>query len=341
MPTNAEEIAQALNISTASVSRALNDRPGVSEELRAKVLAKAQELNYAPTANARGLATSQTLAIGFFIHEKPGLSSYTDPFYGEILQGVEQALSQTEYHVAIASLTDDVLANPASFRFIRERRVDGMILAGPDIPPDFILSMIQSDLAVVLVDNRLEYSQTHSITSDDEGGAYIAAKHLLNLGHRSIGAISGPITWASNRNRILGYQRALSEVGLKLEVAHTDRTTNESGESAFHELLTQHPHLTAVCAINDSMAVGAIRAARSVGWRVPDDLSVIGFDDISWAQLNDPPLTTINIPKRQIGGEAAYRLIRLLKEPGIVPTNLTLSVQLIERGSTGPARQQD
>src|SRR5262249_1981376 len=141
MPSIAEEIARSLNISTATVSRALNDRPGVAEELRARVLAKPQELNYAPTATARGLATAQTLAIGFFIHEKPGLSTYTDPFYGEILQGVEQGLSQTDYHVAIASLTDDVLANPASFRFTRERRVDGMILAGPDIPPNFILAM--------------------------------------------------------------------------------------------------------------------------------------------------------------------------------------------------------
>src|SRR5215813_1652553 len=187
-----KKIAQELKVSIASVSRALNDQPGVSDELRARILEKARALNYSPHSIARGLATSQTFAVGFFVRQKPGLSAQTDPFYGEILHGAEQAFAESDYHLTIANLTDNIIADAANFRFVRERRVDGMILAGPDIPSDFILVMIQSGLPVILVDNCLEHSQTHCIMSDDEGGAYAAAQHLMERGHRQIGVLSGP-----------------------------------------------------------------------------------------------------------------------------------------------------
>jgi LacI family transcriptional regulator len=331
-----EILAKELNTSTASVSRALNDRPGVSEELRTRILEKARELKYAPSATARGLATSQTLAIGFFIHEKPGLSTYTDPFYGEILHGTEQALSLSKYHLTIGTLTPRILENPSGFRFVRERRIDGMILAGPDIPPDFVLEMVRSGLPVVLVDNRLEYTKTHSISSDDEGGAYQAVRHLIDLGHRNICVMSGPMHWSSSRRRVEGYRRALDEANLPMPAFHAERTTIESGQQAFRQLLDDAPAITGICAVNDSMAIGAIGAASATGRKVPDDLSVVGFDNISWAEVHHPPLTTIHIPKEQIGVEAANRLIMLLANPDIEPTTTTVAVHLIERASSGP-----
>jgi LacI family transcriptional regulator len=329
-------IANKLNVSTASVSRALNDRPGLSEELRARILDEAQKFNYAPSAAARGLATSQSFAIGFFVRKKPGLSAHTDPFYGQILHGAEQTLADSNYHLAIATLTDDVITNPTSFRFTRERRIDGMILAGPDIPNSFILMMMQTNIPVVLVDNQLEYSEAHIINGDDEKGAYQAAQHLLELGHHHIGILSGPDHWPSNRDRVRGYQRALNEAGLPITVVHSDRTTIESGQQALHQILEEAPQLTAICAVNDSVALGAIRAARTIGRQVPEDLSVIGFDDIELAGLNDPPLTTLRIPKQQMGAEAAARLIMLLKNPSLAPANLTLAVQFIKRASSAP-----
>jgi LacI family transcriptional regulator len=336
MPSIIETIARELNISTASVSRALNDRPGVSPELRMRILAEAERLNYAPSANARGLAISRTFTVGFFVHEKPGLSTHTDPFYGEILVGAEQTLARSAYHLAIASLTDDIFANPASFRFTRERRIDGMILAGPDIPSDFILAMIRTGQPVVLVDNRLEFSAAHSVCSDDEGGAYLAAQHLIRLGHRAIGMLSGPPNWWSNRRRVAGYQRAMTEARLPASVVYAERTTIESGHAAFSRLIADGGSFTALCAVNDSMALGAIRYAREAGWRVPADLSVVGFDDIAWASLNDPPLTTLSVPKRQMGSEAASRLMRLLAGDDQAPTTLSLEVSLVERASTAP-----
>lgn len=318
------------------MSRALNDRPGISHDLRARILERARALNYVPNHTARGLATAQTFAIGFFIREKPGMNSHADPFYSEILHGVEQGLSQTDYHVAFAVLNDDALSNPASFRFSRERRVDGMIFAGPDIPSPFIVAMISSGIPVLLVDNDLAYSRVHSVIADDEGGGYLATRHLIKQGHRAIGMIAGPAEWASSRARVRGYTRAMSETQLSPCVVHAERTTVDSGYGAFEALIKQAPDITALFAVNDAMAIGAIRAARAAGRQVPADLSVIGFDDVAWASLNDPPLTTIEIPKQQMGVEAARRILSLIDHPDDAPTHLTVSVRLIERQSTLP-----
>ncbi|MBN2472019.1 MAG: LacI family DNA-binding transcriptional regulator [Anaerolineae bacterium] len=333
MPSVIDEIAKALNISNASVSRALNDKPGVSAALRQRILDKAREFNYTPSATARGLATSQTFAIGFFMREKPGLTTYSDPFYGEILQGVVKASAETHYHVTVATLTDDMLARPDDFRFVRERRIDGMILAGPDIPNAFIIAMLQTELPVVLVDNCLGYSAINCVNSDDWRGAYMAVNHLIQHGHRHIGIITGPKNWASNARRINGYRQALDEADLPLNITHAACTTIDSGADAYTRLMALYPETTAICAVNDSMAIGAIRAARAAGKQVPTDLSVIGFDDIDWASFNDPPLTTINIPKLQMGQEAVNRLITLLGNDTLQPTELNISVQVVERAS--------
>ena len=343
MPSLIKTIADELNTSTASVSRALNDQPGVSETLRTRILQRAAELNYTPNAAARGLAKAQAFAVGFFVRQKPDLSAYTDPFYGEILHGAEKALAQSEYHLSVANLTDDILNNPKQFRFVRERRVDAMILAGPDIPSDFVISMIQSGLPVVLVDNLLEYSAAHAINGDDEGGAYLAARHLLALGHTHIGLLSGPLAWPSNRRRVQGYQRAITGAGLSLTVVYAEQTTIDSGQKSFQQIIESGPNLTAIGAVNDSMALGAIRAAQGAGLQVPNDISVIGFDNIAWASLNNPPLTTLDVPKQQLGIEAAHRLLSLLTETENPPltTQLTIAVRLIERASTAAPRSHD
>ena len=337
MPSIIEEIASELNISIASVSRALNDRPGVGQALRERILAKARELNYSPSMTARGMATSQTFTLGFFIHEKPGLSPQTDPFYSEIMHGAEQILSETDYHLAIATLSDETMQAADRFRFVREKRIDGMILAGPDISPKFIMAMMQTGLPVVLVDNRLEYVPSHCVNSDDIRGGLYAAQHLIECGHQHIGIISGPQEWPSNARRLSGYQQALRQAGLDMPTVYTDRTTIESGEEAYQQLVAECPEITAICAVNDSMAIGAIRAAEAEGRHVPNDLAVIGFDDISWASLNKPPLSTIRIPKNQLGREAASRLISMLENPDMPPTELTIAVELIKRASTKAA----
>ena len=334
MPGIIEQIAAELKVSNASVSRALNDRPGVSQELRERILRRANELNYTTSILARGLATSQTFTLGFFVRHKPDLSAQTDPFYGQVLQGIEQVLAASEYHVAIGMLTGEILAAPSDFRFVRERRIDGMMLAGPDIPTEFVLAMLATNVPVVLVDNKLTHSVTNCVNSDDDAGGYAAARHLIDGGHRHIGVISGAKHWYSSSRRVRGVQYACAEAGLTPQIVHADRTTIESGEEAAQELFGLYPQVTGLCAVNDAMALGAIRSARRAGRRVPDDLSVVGFDNIDWAQLNDPALTTIDIPKRQIGQEAAKRLLSMLEDNESSPVEVVVSTQLIVRQST-------
>lgn len=339
MPGIIEQIAAELQVSSATVSRALNDRPGVSQALRERIMQRARELNYTPSVVARGLATSQTFTIGFFVREKPELSAQTDPFYGQVLQGVEQISAASEYHVAIGMLTSDILQAPSQFRFVRERRIDGMILAGPDIPNDFILAMLASHVPLVLVDNKLAHLTINCVNSDDYAGGFAAAQHLIEYGHREIGVISGPDHWYSNHRRVRGIQHALTDANLPLRIVRADQTTTESGEQATRQLLTTYPDITGICAVNDAMAFGAVRAARAMGRAVPDNLSVVGFDNLDWAALHDPPLTTIDVPKRQIGQEAARRLLSLLGESDTRPIEVVVSTQLIVRESTRSLRE--
>jgi LacI family transcriptional regulator len=333
-----DDIAKSLGVSTASVSRALNDRPGVSSELRERVLVKARELNYTPNMTARGLATSQTFNVGFFFHQKPGLPANADPFYAEILHSVQQVIAHSDYHIAFEALSDEILNRPTDFRFVRERRIDAMILAGPDIPAGFITAMQQSGLPIVLVDNRLDFSPVNCVNSDDEDGAYRAALHLIGLGHTQVGVIAGPMDWSSTARRVRGYHRALVSSGIPLTAVHRDETSIESGRDAYRLLITQHPDITAICAVNDSMAIGAIREARSQGKIIPDHLSVVGFDDISWAQLNDPPLTTVRIPRQQMGKEAAHRVLMLLHDTDMLASEVIVPVSMVERQSTAARR---
>lgn len=334
-----DEIAKSLGVSGATVSRALNDRPGVGSELRERILAKARELNYTPSMTARALATSQTFNIGFFFLQKPNLPTRADPFYSEILHSAQQVIARSDYHIAFETVTPEMVSRPADFRFVRERRIDAMILAGPDIPAGFINGMLTSQLPVVLVDNRLDFSPINCVNSDDETGAYQAAQHLLQMGHVDIGVIAGPADWASTTRRVWGYQRALAELGGAVaKTVHMGETTIESGRAAYRRLIEVSPEVTAICAVNDSMAIGAIREAKAQGRRVPDDVSVVGFDDIAWAELNDPPLTTIRIPRQQMGKEAAHRVLMLLHDPDLLASEIIVPVHMVERNSTAPRR---
>jgi DNA-binding LacI/PurR family transcriptional regulator len=213
-----------------------------------------------------------------------------------------------------------------------------MILAGPDIPAETIMTLLQSEIPLALVDNQLSHSRVNCVNSDDEDGAYHAALHLLNLGHTRIGVFAGPDDWASTARRVQGYQRALQSYNLDPILIHMNETTTESGRAAYRLLLEAGADVTAIAAVNDSMAIGAIREANTVGRDVPNDLSVIGFDDISWAELNDPPLTTVRIPRHQMGKEAAHRVLMLLNDPTLLPSEIIVPVQMIERQSTAQRR---
>lgn len=328
------EIAHHLGLSEATVSRALNGRPGVSAATRQRVLTVAREMNYLPNLAARSLATDRTYTIAFLTIRRP-LPLSADPFYLHIMRGAEEELARHGYYLIVSTLngTEDDLSN--GFRLLGEKRVDGFILAGPEFSPRFILSLKSAGARMVLVDNMLLEGMIDCVLIEDEQGGYEATRHLLQHGHRYVGLLHGPERWPSNRARREGYRRAMREAGSPCYEVAQSETTIESGYRAMQEALSCHPELTAIFAVNDSMAIGAMRAARERGRRIPADLALVGFDDLEWTTHCEPPLTTIRVYKRQMGVIAARRLIERIEDEESVPMRTTVAIQLVVRRSCG------
>lgn len=339
MPTSIADIARRLGVSPASVSRALNDRPGVSDALRQRILAAAHELDFAPNMAARGLATQRTQTVALVLGRKDTPLD-ADPFYPLITHGAEASLTRQGYHLILTTVNGTQAASASALKLVKEKRVDGLILAGPDISPALILAMRQSGVPCVLVDNCLQETRVDCVVSDDRAGAASAVAHLLEHGHRDILCLSGPQEWASSRERSQGYRTAMEQAGLAehARVMQASKTTIDTGEAAMRQALDEGLRPTAVLAINDSMAIGAMRAAQGLGLRVPQDLAIVGFDDISWAELATPPLTTVRIFKEQMGVLAARRLLDLLAQDESVPVITVVSTQLVVRRSCGCER---
>ena len=343
-----KDIAERLGVSQASVSRALNDKPGVADNLRQRVLEVAAELNFTPNLVARSLVgtPSGTLTVALVVHQQAFPVS-SDPFYFVILRGVERALAQAGYHVVLTTIGDDAI-QADHLRVVRERRVDGAVLAGPDIPSALVLSMVQRGLPIVLVDNALERTPLDCVLCDNLEGARSAVQHLLSHGYRRVAFAGGPLSWLSTRERREGYIDAMRERGLedKCLAVHEDATTVLTGIAAGRTLLGMEERSEAVFAVNDAMALGVIRAAREVGLRVPEDLAVVGFDDISMAESAHPPLTTVRIAKEMMGEIAARRLLDLVggargATGGVVPVKSVVGTSLVVRASCGCALDED
>jgi LacI family transcriptional regulator len=333
-----KEIAEQLGISPATVSRALNDKPGVSDSLRQRVLEVAAEVNFTPNLAARSLVGAGTLTVAFMVHQQT-FPAASDPFYFVILRGVERALAQDGYHVVLTTVGDGAI-QADHLRVVRERRVDGVILAGPDIPSALTLSLSQRGLPVVLVDNVMERTALDCVLCDNRGGARSAVDHLLWHGYTRIAFVGGPTSWLSTRRRGEGYAEAMREKGLKPLLLHEDQTTVLTGLNAGHQLFDLDERPQAVFAVNDAMALGVIRAAREKGLRVPEDLAVVGFDDISMAESAHPPLTTVRIAKEMMGEIAARRLLDLIEteragRKSEMPVKSIVGTTLVIRASCG------
>jgi DNA-binding LacI/PurR family transcriptional regulator len=327
-----EQIAKQLGISTASVSRALNNKPGVSEEKRRQVQELAASLNYAPSIAARSLATSTTHTIGFLSVDRP-LPLSTDPFYLHVLRGAEQELSRRGYFLIVSTV--DMLQDARELLLLREKRVDGLILAGPFFPEHFIHSLKTAEIPLVLVDNAISQPPVDCILVEDEGTGFEATHHLLKHGNCEVATISGPSNWPSSRLRGAGYRRAMQDAGLASAIYCEADTTQETGYQAMLKILNQHPSVQAVFAVNDLMAMGAIRAILESGRNVPQDVAVIGVDDVDLAAHTIPPLTTMHVPTRYLGIMAVRRLVQLLrnKEEPIVISMVT--TELVIRSTCG------
>ena len=331
-----QDVANSVGVSVATVSRALNDKPGVSAETRKLVLEAARALRYWPDATARSLTTSQTRTVLFVIHRHKFPPS-EDAFYPRIMRGLEEILARDNYNVMLVTLSDEQLAaGPEALPVLQDGRADGLVLAGPDIPPGFVLRAAASGLSVMLVDNAMRETQIPAVVADNEGGCRAATEHLIEFhGHRVIGLLRGAEGWATSEERTTGYCSAINAAGLTPRVVSVSETTIDSGFEAANRALEAHPEMSAIVAVNDAMAIGAMRAAGSRGIRVPTDLAVVGFDNIAWAKFAEPPLTTVNVPTLEMGRLAARLIIDRIEGELTAASRTILTSDLVIRVSCG------
>ncbi|MDY7075791.1 MAG: LacI family DNA-binding transcriptional regulator [Chloroflexota bacterium] len=333
-----KEIAERLGVSIATVSRALNDQPGVSPEIRAQILAAAREMDYSPNVSARTLATARTHTIGY-IGYKHGFVLPSNLTLGNVtpapLEGIDAELTRHGYHMLTTYVDREAVRGLVVPNMVHQSRVDGLILNGPAISPRFILQLRNMGLPIVLIDNVLNETAIDCILCDNEGGAYRAVQHLIEHGHEQIVFLSGPAHWLSSRERAAGYRRALHEAKLEPHILFMTNTIVDTGRQAMLAALEEHPDLTAVMAVNDATAVGAVQACRQAGRVVPDEVAVVGFDDEPWTRLHVPPLTTVHIHWYEIGIQAAQRVVGLLERDNQVPLQMRLAVELVIRQSCG------
>ena len=335
MEITIRDIAKIAKVAPSTVSRALNNKGRMSNATRERIRRLAQELGYHPNINAKGLATNKTGNIGIVINKRHRPEGFYD-FYGTIIVGVEEAIETQGYHLIFSS-TD---GGPSVPRCVEERHVDGLILMGCDISEELVLLLKNNRVPLVLVDNHVD--GVDSVAIDNIGGAYKAVECLIKLGHRKIGFIAERLSDLSFQERFEGYKLALKEYGLQYDpdLVAEGFTRPDHGYIAMRKLFNKGKNPSAVFAANDSTAIGAVKAIKEEGLRVPDDIAVVGFDDGPNALHAVPPLTTVRVFKKKMAVTAAKRLMELIENPDQPPIRLRLSTELIIRGSCGGRRKR-
>jgi len=330
---NIYEVAKRAGVSTATVSRVLSQPSVVSPDTRRKVLQAVESLDYIPNSAAKNL---RTLRTGKLLVTVPDISN---PFFSLILQGIEETAQRDGYAVLLGDTQHDKDREDGYALMLKRKEADGLIFLGHRLPKEaaaLVRSMPPGRAPVV---NGCEFSPHLGIPSVHIDNAKAAAEgmdHLYRLGHRRIGIVTGPLVSPLSRDRLRGATTRARAEGTEQDfvIMHGDFSI-ESGAIAAERLLSRHERPTAVFCFNDEMALGVVNVAREWGLRVPDDLSVIGFDDIRFSQHMDPPLTTIAQPMREIGEGTVRLLLDILSGKTVGPTSVTLAHKLIVRGSTG------
>jgi LacI family transcriptional regulator len=323
------DVAREAGVSAQTVSRALNNKGEISAETRERVLATVERLGYRPNTLARGLVTQKTSTLGLVVPD------IANPFFSEVTRGAEDAAHQAGYSLFLCNAMEDPAREVEALRTLEAQRVDGIILCSSRLSEQEFGAMMARLPAVVLVNRAASGNDLRSVCIDDEAGARCATQHLLHTEHRSIAFLAGPQASYSGLRRARGYQDALSEAGVPIdpELSVTCTPHLEGGYNAARQLLSRRPGTDAILCYNDLVAVGALQACAAMGRRVPEDVAVVGCDDILLAGLVTPPLTTLRSDKRALGAEAVRLLLRKMAGCADGCENVMLQPELVVRAS--------
>jgi DNA-binding LacI/PurR family transcriptional regulator len=323
------EVAERAGVSRSVASRALNNAPHVSRSKREAVERAARQLGYVPNPTARALATRQTGAAALVVSgEDPSI--FADPFYAQVIVGASQALEEADLHLMLCLAASDRGRKRVEELF-RSRGADGVMLMALRENDPLTRVAQEAEMPVVFGGRPVGSAPRWYVDVDNVGGAREATEYLVSLGRTRVAAICGRLDTEAGRARYRGHRDALLAAGLDPLPPQEGDFTEPSGAAAMAALLAEHPDLDGVFAANDNMAAGALRMLRASGRAVPADVAVVGFDDLTVAQVADPPLTTVHQPITALGREMARMLVTLIN--GQDPTPLILPTRLVTRSS--------
>ena len=330
-----KDVARAAGVSVGTASQALRESPAVREETRRRVRAVAARLRYQPSALARGLVTRRTHTVGLLI------SDISNPFFIRAVRAIEDSAQENGYNVILCNTDEDPAKETQYLRVLIEKRVDGIILATTAGSLQAVRDVRWRRIPLVLFDRELPRVATDTVKVDSVLGGRLATDHLLSLGHRRIAIIHGPVVRSTGAERLQGYLSALREAGVRPDPAliREGNFKADSGRVLAHHLLELSPPPTALFCTNNLMTVGALQTLGERGVRIPQDLSLVGYDDMEWWTLTHPPLTTVGQPVYELGREAMRLVLAQIQTPGRRrPQRVILKPELILRDSCGPPR---
>lgn len=334
------DVAEAAGVSLATASRVLGGSTyRVSEDLRARVHEAAARLDFVPNAHAQALARSSTSTVGLVVHD------VSDPYFSEISRGVLAVASDHDLLVMICNTFRDPERELDYIAALRAQRVRAVVLAGSGfVDPEIEQRTARELRAFAAQGGRLALVGRHeadvdAVTPDNEGGGRLVAEELARLGHRTVGVLAGPAVLTTIEDRVRGFREGLAAAGIELPDGHVryGEFTREGGYELMDALLEQGPQVTAVFALNDTMAIGALAAAREHGVAVPTDVSVVGFDDITAARDVTPALTTVRVPMEEMGARAATLTLGPTHDQAVT---VPLDSELVVRDSTAAPRDE-
>lgn len=299
------DVAREAGVSMMTVSRVVNNKEGISDATRARIQEVIEQLGYRPSNIARGLVTKQTGTLGLVVPDN------ANPFFSEVARGAEHVAYENGYNVFLCNTEEDKQRELTVLRSLEEKRVDGVVVCSSRLNEEELRKALTHYPAAVLVNRQPVIEGNGVVRVDDEAGGRILTQHLIQSGHHAIGFLAGPSSSYSRELRGKGYSEALKAAGLDYhpEWFHPCSPIVEGGREAAVKLLSTHPELTALFCFNDLVAVGALQACSALGLAVPDDIAIVGCDDIPLAALVNPTLTTCHVPRYELGGQAMRLLL--------------------------------
>jgi len=328
--TTIREVAERAGVSTTTVSHVINNSRYVSEATRTRVLNAMNALNYRPNVLARSLRSGKTQTLGLILPDS------SNPFFAEVGREVEATAFQQGYSVILCNSEGNQDKEDFYVNVLCNKQVDGIIFVATGYPLESLCFLQGRKIPVLVVDRNLPDFNVDAVLTDNLLGGYQATRHLLELGHRRIACISGPLNGTPNAERVVGYRKALSEYGIEADpdLVQVGDYHPESGWRATAQFLSSSFPPTAIFACNDLMAMGAIRALNTAGLLVPHHVAVVGFDNIELSKYCSPPLTTVAQPIEKIGSLAASILIDRIDQRHDEPQRVLLPTELIVRESS-------